>query len=113
MMGRVRRAPVEVLAGVPVDQAERAIALLRDAGIPVEVRQVLAGRLPGAWVHVAASDARRSREILAAGRFPVPMTLSDAPTPAAPQAMDGTTGDDVWELLVREETEWPSVYSFP
>ena len=30
--------PVEVLSGVPFDQAERAIALLRDAGIPVYVR---------------------------------------------------------------------------
>jgi hypothetical protein len=108
----VRRAPVEVLAGVPFDQAERAIALLRDAGIPVEVREVLGGHLPGVWIHVAASDERRARTLLTERRFPVPMNLSgtgvlDVPPPDEPQ------GDDVWELLVREETPWPSVYSFP
>jgi len=37
-------SPVEVLSGVPFDQAERAIALLRDAGIHVNVRKVVEGR---------------------------------------------------------------------
>jgi hypothetical protein len=96
----VRRNPVEVLAGVPADQAELAVTLLRREGIPVEVREVLAGPLPGVWVHVAASDARRARGILAAQRFPVPMVLSDEPSPDA-QASEGAPGEDVWRLLMQ------------
>jgi hypothetical protein len=89
-----------VLAGVPADQAELAVTLLRREGIPVEVREVLAGPLPGVWVHVAACDARRARGILAAQRFPVPMILSDDATPET-QASDGAPGEDVWRLLMQ------------
>jgi len=102
----VKRSPAEVLAGVPVDQAQQAIALLRDAGIPVEVREVLAGRLPGAWVHVAAADARKARELLAARRFPVPMNLAEKAM-LDPQASEDP-GDDVWALLVSREVSSPT-----
>ncbi len=93
--------PVEVLAGVPVETAVVAIAILRDAGIPVCVRDVVAGRLPGSWVHVAAADAGQARELLAARRFPVPMVLSDEPSADAREET-GAPGDDVWALLVGE-----------
>ena len=85
---------------MPANQAELAVTLLRREGIPVEVREVLAGPLPGVWVHVAACDARRARGILAAQRFPVPMILSDDATPEA-QASDGAPGEDVWRLLMQ------------
>jgi hypothetical protein len=101
-----------VLAGVSVDQAEQAIDLLRDAGIPVEVRLVLAGRLPGAWVHVAASDARKARELLAQRRFLIPMNIPEEASPDG-QVAEGTPGDDVWDLLGQQDPPWPSVYSFP
>jgi hypothetical protein len=89
-----------VLAGVPADQADLAVTLLRREGIPVEVREVLAGPLPGVWVHVASCDARMARGILVAQRFPVPMVLSDDATPDA-QATEGIPGDDVWRLLMQ------------
>jgi hypothetical protein len=95
--------PVEVLAGVPVEMAGRATALLRDAGIPVCVRDVVAGRLPGSWVHVAAADAGLARELLAARRFPVPMILADR-LKADERASEGSPGDDVWSLLVQEDS---------
>jgi hypothetical protein len=100
-MRPVTANPVEVLAGVPVETAVVAIAILRDAGIPVCVRDVVAGRLPGSWVHVAAADAGQARELLAARRFPVPMILSDEPRIDA-QAENGAPGDDVWALLLPE-----------
>jgi hypothetical protein len=108
----VRRVPVEVLAGVSFYQAEQAIGVLRDAGIPVEVREVLTGDLPGVWVHVAASDARKARALLAERRFPVPVSLAGR-TALDVQPPGELEGDDVWALLARDETPWPSVYSFP
>ena len=51
-LGCARDRSVEVLSGVPFDQARRAMALLRDAGIPVNARRVVEGR----WLYVAPAD---------------------------------------------------------
>lgn len=101
-------SPVEVLSGVPFDQAQRAIALLRHAGIPVNVRRVVEGR----WLFVAAVDEQRALELLAAHRFPSPMARPGAPA-VVKQAPGAAPGDDVWALLTQEDPPWPSVYSFP
>ena len=101
-------SPVEVLSGVPFDQAERAIALLRHAGIPVNVRNVVEGR----WLDVAPVDEMRARTLLASHGFPVPMAAPGAPEAVKPAAI-AAPGDDVWALLTQEEPPWPSVYSFP
>jgi hypothetical protein len=101
-------SPVEVLSGIPFDQAKRAIALLRDAWIHVNVRQVKEGR----WLFVAAVDEKRALELLAAHRFPPPMALAHEPV-VARWTTAAVPGDDVWALLLGEETPWPSVYSFP
>jgi hypothetical protein len=101
-------SPVEVLSGVPFDQAERAIALLRDAGIPVSVRKVVEGR----WLYVAPVDEERAQALLAAYRFPAPMAVAGKRV-VLKQAPGPAPGDDVWALLTQEETPWPSVYSFP
>jgi len=101
-------SPVEVLSGVPFDQAKRAMALLRGAGIPVSVRKVVEGR----WLYVAPVDGDRALELLAAGRFPAPMVPAGGP-PHGQMASGPAPGDDVWALLLGEETPWPSVYSFP
>jgi type III secretory pathway lipoprotein EscJ len=101
-------SPVEVLSGVPFDQAERAVALLRHAGIPVSVRRVVEGR----WLYVAAADEKQALELLAAHRFPDPMFLAGKRV-AVKQATGAAPGDDVWALLTQEEPPWPDVYSFP
>jgi len=101
-------SPVEVLAGVPFDQAERAIALLRDAGIAVNVRKVVEGR----WLYVAAVDEEQALKLLAAHRFPAPLARAGESV-VGRQATRSAPGDDVWALLLGEETPWPSVYSFP
>jgi hypothetical protein len=101
-------SPVEVLSGVPFDQAERAIALLRDAGIPVSVRKVVEAR----WVYVAAADEKRALALLAAQRFPAPMAIAQA-TVVVPRSTGPAPGDDVWDLLTQKEPAFPSVYSFP
>lgn len=102
-------SPVEVLSGVPFDQAERAIAFLRDAGIPVSVRKVVEAR----WVYVAAADEKRALALLAAQRFPAPMAIAHAA--ASIQRIDAgpAPGDDVWDLLTQKEPAFPSVYSLP
>lgn len=100
--------PVEVLAGVPFDQAERAIALLRDAGIPVSVRKVLEAR----WLYVAAVDEDQARELLAAHRFRAPMVLASESV-VVQRAGGPAPGDDVWALLSQQVPPWPTVYSFP
>lgn len=101
-------SPVEVLSGVPFDQANRAIALLRDAGIPVSVRKVVEGR----WLYVAAVDEAQALKLLATHRFPVPMALAREPV-GVKRAGGPAPGDDVWALLAQQEPPWPSVYSFP
>jgi hypothetical protein len=94
----VLRDSVEVPAGVPIERVGRAVALLRQAGTSVILREVPAGPLPGAWVHVAAADARRARELLILHAFPVPTPLvprveaDDGPPGRAP-------GDDIWALF--------------
>jgi hypothetical protein len=105
---RIVPAPVEVLSGVPFDQAERALALLRGAGIPVGVRRVVEGR----WLYVAPVDEARALELLAAHRFPPPMAVGGATAVVRP-ATGAAPGDDVWELLLQDDPPWPSVYSFP
>jgi len=102
-------SPVEVLSGVPFDEAERAIALLRDAGIPVGVRKVAEGR----WVHVAAADEKRALALLSAHRFPAPMALAHAAVSLRRGDAGPAPGDDVWDLLTQKEPAFPSVYSFP
>jgi muramoyltetrapeptide carboxypeptidase LdcA involved in peptidoglycan recycling len=102
-------SPAEVLSGVPYDQAKRAIALLRDAWIHVNVRPVKEGR----WLYVAAVDEKRALELLAANRFPPPMAIAHERGGARPATSAAAPGDDVWALLRGEETPWPSVYSFP
>ena len=97
-----------MLSGVPFDQAERAVALLRHAGIPVNVRKVVEGR----WLYVASVDETRARRLLASHRFPAPMAVPGAPMAVKPAAVVAP-GDDVWALLTQEEPPWPSVYSFP
>jgi hypothetical protein len=101
-------SPAEVLAGVPFDQAERAIALLRDAGIPVSVRRVVEGR----WLYVAAVDEEQARALLAAHRFPAPMVPASESV-VVRRAAGPAPGDDVWALLTQQEPPWPTVYSFP
>ena len=101
-------SPVEVLSGVPFDQSERAVALLRHAGIPVNVRKVVEGR----WLYVAAVDEVRALELLASHRFPAPLALAGARV-VVKQAAGEAPGDDVWALLTQEEPPWPTVYSFP
>lgn len=100
--------PIEVLSGVPFDQAKRAIAILRDAGIPVNVRKVVEGR----WVYVAAADEEPALQLLAAHRFPAPMARAGESV-VARQATRSAPGDDVWALLTQQEPPRPSVYSFP
>ena len=100
--------PVQVLSGVPFEQAKRAIALLRDAGIPVNVRRVVAAR----WVYVAAVDEEPALKLLAAHRFPAPMARAGESV-VVRQATRPAPGDDVWSLLTEQEQPWPSVYSFP
>jgi hypothetical protein len=104
-------SPVEVLAGVPAYQAAQAVALLRDAGIPVNVREEAAGHLPACWLYVARVDAEQALGLLAGHCFPVPTVPSRAVVvlPQAPPA----PGDDVWALLAQQDPPWPSVYSFP
>jgi hypothetical protein len=102
-------SPVEVLSGVPFDQADRAIRLLRDAGIPVSVRKVVEGR----WVYVAAVDEKRALELLSANRFPAPMAIAHAAVAARRKDAGPAPGDDVWDLLTQKEPAFPSVYSFP
>ena len=101
-------SPVEVLSGVPFNQAVRAIAILRDAGIPVSVRKVVEGR----WLYVAPVDWERALQVLAAHRFPDPMALAGKRV-IAKQATGAAPGDDVWSLLTQEDPPWPHVYSFP
>ena len=100
--------PVEVLSGVPFDQAERAIALLRDAGIPVNVRKVVEGR----WLYVSAMDEEQALKLLAAHRFPEPMVLAGKRV-VVKQTTGAAPGDDVWALLAQEGPPWPHVHSFP
>ncbi len=102
-------SPAEVLSGVPFDQAERAIALLRDAGVPVSVRKVAEGR----WVYVAAADEKRALALLAAHRFPAPMAIAHAAASVRRIDTGPAPGDDVWDLLTQKEPAFPSVYSFP
>jgi hypothetical protein len=101
-------SPVEVLSGIPFDQAKRAVALLRAAWIHVSEKKVKEGR----WLYVAAVDGQRALELLAANRFPPPMALAHEPA-VARRPTAAAPGDDVWALLLGEETPWPSVYSFP
>jgi hypothetical protein len=101
-------SPVEVLSGVPFDQAKRAIALLRDAGIPVNVRRVVEGR----WLYVARADEEQALSLLAAHGFPAPMALAHDPG-VVKRATRPAPGDDVWALLTQQDPPWPSVYSFP
>ena len=101
-------SPVEVLSGVPFDQAKRAMALLRDAGIPVNVRRVVEAR----WLYVAAVDAEQARELLATQRFPAPMAMAHESV-VVQRAAGPAPGDDVWALLTQVEPPWPDVYSFP
>jgi hypothetical protein len=102
-------SPVEVLSGVPFDQAERAIALLRDAGVPVSIRKVAEGR----WVYVAAADEKRALALLSAHRFPSPMAIAHAAASIRRIDAGPAPGDDVWELLTQKEPAFPAVYSFP
>lgn len=97
-----------MLSGLPFDQAERAVALLRAAGIPVSVRKVVEGR----WVYVAAVDEEQALQLLAAHRFPEPMVLAGKRV-VVKQAMGAAPGDDVWALLAQEGPPWPRVHSFP
>ena len=101
--------PVEVLSGVPFGEAERAIALLRDAGIPVSARKVVEGR----WLHVARADEEQALEVLAAHGFPRPMPPMCGPAAVKSGARAAEPGDDVWALLTEPDPPYPSVYSFP
>jgi hypothetical protein len=101
--------PVEVLSGVPFREAERAIALLRDAGIPVNTRRVVEGR----WLYVAPADAHEALKILAAQGFPGPMPPVGGPAPVQPRTRAAAPGDDVWALLTEPDPPFPSVYTFP
>jgi hypothetical protein len=105
-------SPVEVLAGVPVYQAEQATAVLRVAGIPVNVRKVLEGGPPSCWVYVAAVDAEQALQLLAAHWFPV-STIPAGEAVVLQHTTGAAPGDDVWALLNQQEPPWPTVYSFP
>jgi hypothetical protein len=105
-------SPVQVLAGVPVHQAEQAIALLRVAGIPVNVRKAVEGTLPSISLLVAPADEEQALELLWGHGFPVPTIPADEPVVLRPPT-GAAPGDDVWALLTQQEPPWPSVYSFP
>ena len=96
-------SPVEVLSGIPFDEAERAIALLRAAGIPVGVRKVVEGR----WVYVAAADEKQALALLAAHRFPAPMAIAHAAVSVRRVDAGPAPGDDVWDLLTQKEPAVP------
>jgi hypothetical protein len=101
--------PVEVLSGVPFGEAQRAIAFLRDAGIPVNVRKVVEGR----WLYVAPADEEQALRILAAHGFPRPMPPMGGPAAVKPAPRAAAPGDDVWALLTEPDPPYPSVYTFP
>ena len=70
---------VEVIGGVEAQMAGEAAGVLREAGIPVDVRSAAIDLLkvtrPGriqslAYVYVAPGDLERAREMLAVGGFP-------------------------------------------
>jgi hypothetical protein len=94
---------------VPFGEAERAIALLRDAGIPVNTRRVVEGR----WLYVAPADADQALRILAAHGFPGPMPPMREPAVVKKEARAAAPGDDVWALLTEPDPPYPSVYAFP
>jgi hypothetical protein len=104
--------PVEVLAGVPVYQAEQATALLRVAGIAVNVRKVADGGPPSCSMYVAAVDEEQALQLLAAHWFPV-STVPAAEAVILRPSAGAEPGDDVWSLLTEQEPQWPTVYSFP
>ena len=93
-------SPVEVLAGVPANQAERATALLRAAGIPVNLRKVVEGGSPACWLHVDAADEAEALRLLAAHSFPVATIPPDRPV-LLQQPTGAAPGDDVWALLTQ------------
>ena len=101
--------PVEVLSGVPFVEAERASALLRDAGIPVSARRVVEGR----WLYVAPADEDQALRILAAHGFPGPMPPIGGPAAVKESTPAAAPGDDVWALLTEPDPPYPSVYTFP
>ncbi|MEI6223975.1 MAG: hypothetical protein WCS72_04430 [Deltaproteobacteria bacterium] len=101
--------PVEVLSGVPFGEAERASALLRDAGIPVSTRRVVEGR----WLYVAPADEAQALRILAAHGFPGPMPPMAGSAAVKRGARTAAPGDDVWALLTEPDPPYPSVYAFP
>ena len=70
---------VEVIGGVEAQMAGEAVGVLREAGIPVDVRfaaiDLLKVTRPGriqslAYVYVAPGDLDRARELLAVKGFP-------------------------------------------
>ncbi len=101
-----------MLAGVPVYQAEQAIALLREAGIPVNARKDANGRLPSCWLYVARVDAEKALALLAGHSFPA-STVPEKETVVLQKTSGAAPGDDVWALLTQQEPPWPSTYSFP
>jgi hypothetical protein len=101
--------PIEVLSGVPFGEAGRAIALLRDAGIPVNARRVVEGR----WLYVAPADEEHALKILAAHGFPRPMQPMGGPAPVKKSTRAAEPGDDVWALLTEPDPPYPSAYAFP
>ena len=101
--------PVEVLSGVPFDEARRAIALLRDAGIPVNARRVVEGR----WLYVAPADEEQALRILAAHGFPRPMQPMGGSAAVKKSTRAVEAGDDVWALLTEPDPPYPSAYAFP
>jgi hypothetical protein len=101
--------PVEVLSGVPFGEAERASVLLREAGIPVNIRRVVEGR----WLYVAPADEEQALRILAAHGFQGPMPSMGGPAPVKQGTRAPAPGDDVWALLTEPDPPYPSVYTFP
>ena len=105
-------SPVQVLAGVPAYQAEQAVALLRDAGIAVNVREDAAGHPTSCSLYVARIDAEGALGLLMGHWFPVSTFPAKEPVILA-RGPEAAPGDDVWALLTRQDPPWPSVYSFP
>ena len=78
---------VEILGGVQFEMAGKAVALLQEAGIAVDVRTPMIdptkvsgtqGIYSLTYLSVAPADAERARELLAERGFPTPPVGADA-----------------------------------
>ena len=99
---------VEILGGVQFEMAGQAVALLREAGISVEVRTPLidptkvsgtGGIYTLAYLDVASADAERARVLLAERGFPTPPPAGDTASFEEEAAGTSPADDSVRDFL--------------